>query len=302
VGTPTAPHPILKKYYEHEGARQPFVTALFDSAARYYDRSCVLGSLGSGQFYRGWVLRHYGLTAGMKLLDVATGTGLVARAATKILVEPGAVIGLDPSIGMLREGQETHSALMVQGTVEELPFGDDGFDFLSMGYALRHVADLRVAFAECLRVLKPGGRLLVLEISRPRSVVGRWLARAYFDKILPPAMQLLTGSVQAKLLMKYHWDTIVACVPPEAILDVLRTAGFVEVKRRGRGGVLSEYLGLKPAPSRLATDPAATLTSERADESPREGAAGRRAQRVAPGITGWPHRGHDVDRGRDRRR
>lgn len=245
--TPTVPHPILKKYYEREDARQPFVTALFDGAAQYYDRSCALGSLGSGQFYRRWVLRHYGLRAGMKLLDVATGTGLVARAATRILVEPGAVVGLDPSAGMLREGRTGHSALLVQGTVEELPFCGDRFDFLSMGYALRHVADLRVAFAECLRVLKPGGRLLLLEISRPRSVVGRGLARGYLEKLLPLVMRRLTGSVQAEQLMKYHWDTIAACVPPEAILGVLRTTGFVEVTWRARAGVLGEYRALKPA-------------------------------------------------------
>lgn len=244
----TAPHPVLKQYYAHEGERQPFVTALFDGAARYYDRTCALGSLGSGQRYRRWVLRHYGLTAGMKLLDVATGTGLVARGATAILPGPGAVIGLDPSEGMLREGRKTHSALLVQGVVEALPFGDDGFDFVSMGYALRHAADLRVAFAECLRVLKPGGRLLVLEISRPRSAVGRWLARAYLQGLLPCLMRLATGSEQAAQLMRYHWDTIATCVPAETILEALSSTGFVQVRRRGRGGLLSEYTGRKPDP------------------------------------------------------
>src|SRR2546430_12154015 len=57
MGTPTSPHPVLKKYYTHEGEKQPFVTALFDGAARYYDRVCGVGSLGSGQFYRHYVLR-----------------------------------------------------------------------------------------------------------------------------------------------------------------------------------------------------------------------------------------------------
>ncbi len=93
---PTAPHPVLKKYYESEGDRQGFVTALFDGGARYYDWVCGMASLGSGQFYRRWVLARSGLGGGMKLLDVATGTGLVARAALRILREPGAVIGLDP--------------------------------------------------------------------------------------------------------------------------------------------------------------------------------------------------------------
>jgi demethylmenaquinone methyltransferase/2-methoxy-6-polyprenyl-1,4-benzoquinol methylase len=271
VTTPTAPHPALKKYYADEGQRQHFVTTLFDRAARYYDRSCGLGSLGSGQFYRRWVLRHYGLRPGMAFLDVATGTGLVARGASRILSGRGVVVGLDPSEGMLRAGRGAHSALLVQGMVEDLPFGDGAFDFLCLGYALRHAADLRVAFAECLRVLKPGGRLLILEICRPRSSAGQWLARAYFGTILPGAMRIFTGSALAEQLMRYHWDTIAACVPAAAILDVLGATGFVEVRRCSRGGVLGEYLARKPE---LASDGA---------RARRVASEDRRAQRVASG-------------------
>jgi demethylmenaquinone methyltransferase/2-methoxy-6-polyprenyl-1,4-benzoquinol methylase len=248
AGPPIAPHPVLRKYYESEGDRPPFVTALFDGAARYYDWVCAVGSLGSGQFYRRWILARSGLGGGMKLLDVATGTGLVARAAVRILRDPRAVVGLDASGGMLRQARKALPVPLVQGTVEALPFGNDRFDFLSMGYALRHVADLGVAFRECRRVLKPGGRLLVLEISRPRSTVGQWVLRMYFQKILPPIMRIGTRSTQAELLMKYYWDTIAECVPPDTILEVLRASGFVDVERRVRGGLLSEYVGLKPAP------------------------------------------------------
>ena len=244
---PIVPHPVLTKYYVSGDDRQPFVTALFDGAARYYDWVCGVGSLGSGRFYRRYVLRHYGLGAGMTLLDVATGTGLVARAADGVLRRPGAVIGVDPSAGMLRQARKTLAAPLVQGRVEELPFGETRFDFLSMGYALRHVADLGVAFRECLRVLKPGGRLLVLEISRPRSAVARWAVRVYLQKILPSIMRISTGSAHAELLMSYYWDTIAECVPPETILEVLRSSGFVAVDRRVRGGLLSEYVGMKPA-------------------------------------------------------
>lgn len=247
VVTPTAPHPHLKQYYGSEGDRRPFVTALFDSAAGYYDWVCGVGSLGSGRFYRRWVLAHTGLRAGMKLLDVATGTGLVARAAVSLLREPGAVIGLDPSSGMLRQARKSLSAPLVQGTAEELPFGNDRFDFLSMGYALRHMADLAVTFKECRRVLKPGGRLLILEISRPRSAVGQWALRLYCDKVLPRITRLSTGSAEAELLVKYYWDTIAGCVPPDTILDALTSTGFLDVERRVRGGLLSEYVGRKPA-------------------------------------------------------
>ena len=95
--------------------------------------------------------------------------------------------------------------------------------------------------------MKPGGRLLLLEISRPRSAAGSWLIRVYFQRVLPLVMRLSTGSVQPELLMKYYWDTIAECVPPDTILEVLRRSGFVAVERRVRGGLLSEYVGLKPA-------------------------------------------------------
>ena len=78
-----------------------------------------------------------------------------------------------------------HSGPLVQGRAEEIPLRDDLFDMLSMGFALRHVATLEVAFAEYRRVLKPGGRLLLLEVSRPRSAVIRWAIRVYFQQVLP---------------------------------------------------------------------------------------------------------------------
>lgn len=245
---PTVPHPVLTKYYRSSSERRPFVTALFDGTAPYYDRVCALGSLGSGEFYRRWVLTKSGLRADMTFLDVATGTGQVARAAARILRTRGAVIGLDPSSGMLREARKGSSIPLVQGMVEELPFADGRFDFLCMGYALRHVADLGVAFKELRRVLKPDGRLLILEITRPRSLVGQWLLRLYFERVLPLTSRLSTGSSQAELLMRYFWDTINECVPPDTIMSVLKSSGFVDVERRVRGGLLSEYLAVKPAP------------------------------------------------------
>ena len=245
AGTGAAPHPVLKKYYERESDRRPFVSALFDNAAVHYDWVNTLGSMGSGRFYRRWILMKYGLRPGMKLLDVATGTGLVAQAATRILREPGAVVGLDPSIGMLRQAQKTLAIPLVQGTVEELPFATDHFDFLSMGYALRHVADLGVAFRQCRRVLKPGGRILILEITPPRSAVSRYVFRAYFETVLPRVMRLSTGSAEAELLLRYYWDTIAQCVPPDVILEAMRSSGFVDVTHRARGGLLSEYVGSK---------------------------------------------------------
>lgn len=246
TATPRAPHPVLKQYYQGDDDRQPFVTALFDGTARHYDRLCGVMSLGSGRLYRRGVLVRAGLRPGMCLLDVATGTGLIARSARSVLGDHGAVVGLDPSRGMLQEARKVFPGPLVQGMAEYLPFADERFDFVSMGYALRHVADLGIAFREYLRVLKPQGRIVVLEISRPRSAVGQWLVRIYLQRVLPLMMRLTAADAPMGLLTRYYWDTIATCVPPATILDALGASGFVDVERRLWGGLLSEYTGVKP--------------------------------------------------------
>lgn len=247
MSTSTRPHPVLDRYYPREGDRDSFVATLFDGAARHYDRVGHVLALGSGPYYRRHALARAGLRPGMTLLDVATGTGQVARAAMRILRDPRGVVGLDPSAGMLREAQKTHSGLLVRGRAEAMPLGDELFDMLSMGFALRHVATLETAFAEYRRVLKPGGRVLLLEVSRPRSPVTRWVIRVYFRRLLPQLIRLATRNPDAPLLMEYYWDTIDECVPPETILAALRQTGFVDVEHRMYAGCLSEYVARKPS-------------------------------------------------------
>jgi demethylmenaquinone methyltransferase/2-methoxy-6-polyprenyl-1,4-benzoquinol methylase len=153
---------------------------LFDRGARHYARAerIISSSLGSGYLYRKKALQRAGLRPGMRVLDVATGTGLAARAALDLGVAPGNLSGLDPSAGMLHEAGQPVPFRAVRGVADALPFADATFDFLSMGFALRHVADLRATFAEYRRVLRPGGTLLVLEISRPSSPLGYRIAKA----------------------------------------------------------------------------------------------------------------------------
>ena len=95
-------------------------------------------------------------------------------------------------------------------------------------------------------MLRPGGRLLLLDVSRPSSAVGRWLVRMHLQHVLRLIMRLTTASRPAQLLMRYYWDTIDRCVPPETILEVLRRSGFVDVERRAFFGFLSEYVARKP--------------------------------------------------------
>jgi demethylmenaquinone methyltransferase/2-methoxy-6-polyprenyl-1,4-benzoquinol methylase len=230
-----APHPTIVGHYREAAKRQEYVDSLFDNAAPHYEWICRVMSLGSGALYRRQALQRLGVRPGMAVLDVATGTGLVAREAVALTGGSG-VVGLEPSRGMLDEARRTVAAPLVQARGEALPFADARFDVLSMGYALRHVPDLFAAFREYHRVLRPGGRVLILEISRPASRLGLGLARLYLKRLVPFVTRVGTGSTDAQRLMDYYWDTIEHCVPPEAIVDAMRRSGF-EATRRVQGGL-----------------------------------------------------------------
>jgi demethylmenaquinone methyltransferase/2-methoxy-6-polyprenyl-1,4-benzoquinol methylase len=185
----------------------------------------------------------------MALLDVATGTGLLARAGVRILGDPGEVVGLDASAAMLREARRTLASPLVQGWAEALPFRADRFDMLSMGFALRYVADLERVVAECWRVLRPGGRLLFLELARPEAPVGRWLVRTHLERVLPWIVGLRGEREPARRLTRYCWETIDRGVPPATILEVLGRSGFADVRRHVWFGLVAEYFATKPARS-----------------------------------------------------
>ncbi|MGE0448071.1 MAG: class I SAM-dependent methyltransferase [Vicinamibacterales bacterium] len=240
------PLPAETPYWRRAEDRQRVVNGLFDVAASHYNRACALMSFGSGQRYRREALERAGLKAGMAVLDVGTGTGLLAHQIARITGTPHRVTGLDPSGSMLsvcrRDGIVTS---LVQGVGERLPFADASFDFITMGYALRHVADLDRAFGEYLRVLKPAGRVLLLEITRPRSAVGLAVARVYLRSLVPFATRLATGSADAAELMRFYWDTIEMCVPPETVIESLGRAGFREAGRTITYGIFSEYTGVR---------------------------------------------------------
>jgi demethylmenaquinone methyltransferase/2-methoxy-6-polyprenyl-1,4-benzoquinol methylase len=180
------------------------------------------------------------------VLDVATGTGLVAQAIIECGVRGDAIVGLDPSRGMLAENQRNHGFQLVQGFGERLPFRDGTFDFVVMGYALRHVADLAVLFAEFRRVLEPGGSVLILEITRPQSRLG-CAALGFCMRRLFPAVARLTGGSRASAeMIEYYWATIAGCVPPERILEALVSAGMARVQRTTTGPLLSDYVAVRP--------------------------------------------------------
>lgn len=244
-----APHPLLETYYADEAGRKRWLSRMFDASAEHYDWITGMMSLGTGRLYRISAVRRHGLVTGMKLLDVGTGTGVIARAAQDEVGPAGDVVAVDPSEGMLARARTIGVRRTLVGRAEDLPLADDFFDMLTMGYALRHVDDLNTTFAEYRRALRPGGKLLLLEITPPASRLGMWFLRAYLRRFVPLITRLFSRSRDAQTLMRYYWDTIEQCVPPETILTALRQAGFSGVERKVVLGILSEYSGVKPTGS-----------------------------------------------------
>ena len=241
------PPPPLTRHYADASERGGFVRDLFNGTAADYDRINAVFSLGSGGWYRREALRRAGLAPGQRLLDVAVGTGLVAVEAARVLGDPAAVTGLDLSEGMLAEARRRLGGIkLVQARAEALPVADGSVDFVSMGYALRHVPDLGVAFAEYRRVLRPGGRVLLLEIGRPDGKVAQAALKAYLGRVVPALCRWTAPRRRAGQLMDYYWDTIEACVPAEAILRHLRAAGFAAVRCDTSLGVFKAYSGRRP--------------------------------------------------------
>jgi demethylmenaquinone methyltransferase/2-methoxy-6-polyprenyl-1,4-benzoquinol methylase len=243
---PIAPHPPLCQYYDEIEARQGFLNELFNRTAYQYRNIEKATGFGSGLWYRRKALLQAGLKPNMHILDVACGPGLVTQCALDVVGPSGTVVGLDPSIGMLREAKKGPCQNLVRGVGERLPFPDQKFDFLSMGYALRHVPDLKRAFAEYWRVLKPGGIVLLLEISRPKSAALLTLSRFYIKTVLGTVFSATTGNRDMQTLMGYWWDTTEYCVPPEQIMHSLKDAGFADCTlKEWWSGLLRDYRAVK---------------------------------------------------------
>lgn len=240
-----APHKPLTDYYDTEQDRQAYLRKIFDETAPDYDRIESMLAWGTGTRYRRDALMRAGLKPGMKVLDVGVGTGLVAAQACLLTGDAALVTGVDPSPGMMAASKLPKTMALVEGRAESLPFPDNHFDFLCMGYALRHISDLSVAFAEFQRVLKPGGRLCVLEITQAKGPFGRWLLKTYMRGVIPLLTRFVAGQKKTTTMWRYYWDTIEACAPPERVMATLAAAGFTGVRQQLELGIFSEYTATK---------------------------------------------------------
>lgn len=232
---------VVGPYYANPSEKQAFLRGIFDRTAPHYERIAQWGWFGTGETYRRQALMRAGVSADMKVIDVASGTGPVARAFMKILNSPDQIVCVEPSAGMIAESKKTVPAVHHQGTAEALPVGDEAFDFLTMGFAVRHVDDLDAAFREFRRVLRDGGKLLIMDVTKPDSAMGRFWFRLYFKHLLPFLSLVSTGDRESHRLMKYYWDTMDQMIAPDDLTRLLTEAGFRNAERHVVLGCFSEY-------------------------------------------------------------
>ncbi len=237
----------MAAYYADPVRRSGTTRLRFNRWARHYDLINLIFSLGSGAWYRRSCLRQAGVAPGLVVVDVAVGTGLLAREAQKLMQGTGTLIGVDVSESMLAVARKSLDIPLLQATAEALPLAAGAADFVTMGYALRHVSDIDLTLREAWRVLRPGGRLVLLEITAPSNSVAKRAAGLVVGGLLPIVSLLLARDRQARALMSYHWQTIATYGPMEAVLQTLRSCGFESVSCKSELDLFRCYSAQKPA-------------------------------------------------------
>ncbi len=233
---------------------QPAVRSMFDRIAPVYDAMNTLMTAGLDARWRRAAIAAARLGPGMRVLDVACGTGKLARAAAGPVGEGGEVIGLDFSAGMLRRAARVRPVpgaavpRYLAGDALALPFPaaamGPGFDAVTIGFGLRNLPDYGAGLAEMYRVLVPGGRLVVLEIAAPRGGLALLLYRGWFQRIVP----LLGRLLRRGLAYRYLPDSLRRYPAPERIADLLRQSGLEQVSwRRLTSGMATLHVGIRQA-------------------------------------------------------
>ena len=169
----------------------------------------------------------------------------MAVQAMKILGSAENITCVDPSEGMLAVARTKLPARFLCARAEKIPLPDDSFEFLTMGFALRHVADLEEVFREYHRVLVPGGKVLILEITKPARRMHAFLFRVCFGQVFPFLALVSTRRRAARDMVQYYWETMEASVRSESILEAMRTSGLRQANCSTQFGVFREYTATK---------------------------------------------------------
>jgi len=217
------------------------VSAMFDGVAKRYDLLNDLLSLGRTKAWRKKTTAIIAPRAGMKILDIAAGTGSSSRP----LADAGAtVIPMDFSAGMLDAGRQRHPDLpFTQGDALNLPFKENEFDVTTVSFGLRNTADTKKALQEALRVTKVGGRIVIAEFSQPTNRVFRTIYMRYLMRALPPVARAVSSNPDAYV---YLAESIIAWPNQKDLAAILQAAGWSDPTWKNlTGGIVAVHSAVK---------------------------------------------------------
>lgn len=226
------------------------VRGVFDSVASRYDVMNDLMSAGVHRIWKRFTIELSGVRRGNRVLDIAGGTGDLAAKFAPMVGDEGEVVLADINASMLRVGRDRlidtgvrGNLHYVQADAQFLPFPDDHFDCITIAFGLRNVTDKDLAMRSMLRILKPGGRLLVLEFSKPRNPLLSKAYDAYSFGVLPFMGKLVTGDSES---YQYLAESIRMHPDQETLQQMMEDAGFARCDFHDMtGGVVAVHRGFK---------------------------------------------------------
>lgn len=227
------------------------VAEVFHSVAGKYDLMNDLMSAGIHRLWKRMTIEMSGVRRGHKVLDIAGGTGDLTSHFSRIVGKDGLVVLADINESMLNVGRDrlidrgaVNNITFSQADAQYLPFPDNTFDIITIAFGLRNVTDKDLALRSMLRVLKPGGRLLVLEFSKPGNPVLSKAYDAYSFNVLPKLGQLFTGDTES---YQYLAESIRMHPDQKTLKEMMENAGFSNCDFHNMtGGIVALHRGVKP--------------------------------------------------------
>ena len=232
-------------------AKAGMVRGVFDSVASRYDLMNDLVSRGVHRLWKRFTIELSAARPGQTILDIAGGTGDLAARFSQLVGADGQVILADINAAMLEVGRDrlidkgaTGNIEVVQADAQALPFEENSVDCITIAFGLRNVTDKNMALRSMLRVLRPGGRLLVLEFSKPTSPLLGKVYDQYSFQILPAIGRLIAQDADS---YRYLAESIRKHPDQDTLLEMMEDAGFVECRYHNMtGGIVAVHQGFKP--------------------------------------------------------
>lgn len=239
---------VVKPYNKAESSKKEEVAEMFNNISKRYDFLNHFLSLGIDKIWRRKAINQLKEINPQRLLDIATGTGDFALAALKL--NPKEIIGVDISEGMLNVGREKMKKKGVDNVIqlhlgdsEALPFEDAFFDALTVGFGVRNYENLERGLTDMLRVLRPGGKAVILEFSKPKAFPVKQIFGFYSKFLIPFWGKLISKDKRA---YTYLPESVAAFPEGSDFLTIMTKIGYKDVKAKTvSGGIATIYSGIK---------------------------------------------------------